>query len=88
MTTEEKADWSLIDFAEQLAGIHQTTLVDFDPTDPAPDSGASASAQETTNEAGTDSDNSRPITLEQDTLPADLKTAHTNPITLIKIDIN
>ena len=80
MTTEEKADWSLIDFAEQLAGIHQTTLVDFDPTDPAPDSGASASAQETTNEAGTDSDNSRPITLEQDTLPADLQNAHTSQV--------
>jgi hypothetical protein len=80
MTTDEKADWSLIDFAKQLAGIHQTTLVDFDPTDPAPDSGALASAQETTNEAGTDSDYSRPISLEQDTPPADLQNAHPSQV--------
>jgi hypothetical protein len=78
MTTDEQPDWSLIDFARNLAGMPQTEPVPgFNFAVPARDTGALAAAPKSTNEDSAISSNPHK---DQDAETADVKYAHATQI--------
>jgi hypothetical protein len=79
MPADQKADWSLIDFARQLAGIPQSTLeVDYNSIEPTPASEALAPA----NESNTIPDNPALISKKQGAVPSALQ--NTQPAQVIE----